>query len=46
MFYLQYYFIGSETFYHTYRKNKVHKCVIPHTLCIIIGKNESARKSI
>ncbi len=38
MLHLQYYFIGNDTFCHTYKKNKVHKCVIPDTLWVIITR--------
>lgn len=37
MVYLQTYFIGNETFCNTYKKNNVHKCVLPHTLYTMLN---------
>ncbi len=43
MLYLQYYIIGNDTFYHIYRKNKVHKCVITHTLAVSLKEQNNKR---
>ena len=38
MFYLQYYFIRNDTFCNTYEKNKMHKCYITQSLCVMLKK--------